>query len=159
MTKLTVNDLAKINTLFPHMREDVKCLVCKSADLGAHVFCGLRTYEEQSREWAKGRNGDPRPITTNARPGQSFHQFGLAFDLAFIDVHGDWSWADVWPWEELGRLVREAGFHWGGDWTALKDRPHVERNYGFMVDRLDAIYQKHQQLSDVWATINATLRG
>lgn len=36
------------------------------------LICGLRTYDEQDKLYAK------RPRVTNARGGQSMHNFGVA---------------------------------------------------------------------------------
>jgi peptidoglycan L-alanyl-D-glutamate endopeptidase CwlK len=43
------------------------------------IYCGLRTMEEQAALYAKGRTSSGR-IVTKARPGESFHNHGLAFD-------------------------------------------------------------------------------
>ena len=43
------------------------------------IYCGRRTFEEQARLWALGRT-KPGKIVTKARPGESYHNYGLAFD-------------------------------------------------------------------------------
>lgn len=43
------------------------------------VYCGLRTMEEQAALYAIGRS-KPGKIVTKARPGESYHNYGLAFD-------------------------------------------------------------------------------
>ena len=43
------------------------------------IYCGRRTMEEQSGLYAKGRT-KPGKIVTKAKPGQSYHNYGLAFD-------------------------------------------------------------------------------
>jgi len=58
----------------------------KEEGLGLLVTCGLRTFPEQARLYAQGRTR-PGRIVTNAKPGQSYHNFGLAFD--FVVVKGD----------------------------------------------------------------------
>jgi hypothetical protein len=42
------------------------------------IYC-RRTMEEQAKLYAKGRTSGGR-IVTKAKPGQSFHNYGLAFD-------------------------------------------------------------------------------
>ena len=44
------------------------------------IYCGRRTMEEQAALYAKGRT-KPCKIVTKAKPGQSYHNYGLAFDL------------------------------------------------------------------------------
>ena len=43
------------------------------------IYCGRRTMEEQAGLYAKGRT-KPGKIVTKAKPGQSYHNYGLAFD-------------------------------------------------------------------------------
>jgi len=51
----------------------------------------LRTYQEQDALYAIGRTVDPaKPKVTNAKGGQSYHNFGLAFDIVLLkDTNGD----------------------------------------------------------------------
>lgn len=43
------------------------------------IYCGLRTFEEQTALYAQGRT-KPGRIVTKAKPGESYHNYGLAFD-------------------------------------------------------------------------------
>ena len=43
------------------------------------IYCGRRTMEEQAALYAKGRTAGGK-IVTKAKPGQSYHNYGLAFD-------------------------------------------------------------------------------
>ena len=43
------------------------------------IYCGRRTMEEQAALYAKGRTKGGK-IVTKAKPGQSYHNYGLAFD-------------------------------------------------------------------------------
>ena len=43
------------------------------------IYCGRRTMEEQAGLYAKGRT-KPGKIVIKAKPGQSYHNYGLAFD-------------------------------------------------------------------------------
>ena len=83
------------------------------------VISKNRTASEQARLYAQGRT-TPGPVITElpGTPGrESKHQTGNAADLWFT---GKQSWA------LLGRVVRQAGLEWGGDWKSLVDRPHVQ---------------------------------
>lgn len=113
-----------------------------------------RTFTRQQEYFMRGRenvNGvtrvvDKRKVITNARPGASPHNFGLANDYV-IDVKSAWwdssekptgMWdtgyeggklvraASKLAWERYGRAVKEADLEWGGNWASIKDLPHSE---------------------------------
>jgi len=43
------------------------------------IYCGFRSYEQQAALYSLGRSA-PGRIVTKARPGESYHNYGLAFD-------------------------------------------------------------------------------
>ena len=55
---------------------------CHQEGLMIYVFESYRTPARQQKLFDKGRNTPGRKVT-NARPFQSFHNYGLAFDLVF----------------------------------------------------------------------------
>lgn len=85
-------------------------------------------------------------IVTNARSGESPHNWGLAIDC-ILNPKSDW-WDDgeratgPWDngydgktlarplvklaWERYGRCVRQADLNWGGDFASVVDLPHAE---------------------------------
>ncbi|MFO1152417.1 MAG: M15 family metallopeptidase [Rhodospirillales bacterium] len=87
------------------------------------VTSTLRTYEEQAEIYAQGRTR-PGKRVTNARPGYSWHNFGLAFDVVPL-VGGKPVWNSS-CWSRIGVLGRGIGLIWGGDFCALKDLAHFE---------------------------------
>jgi peptidoglycan L-alanyl-D-glutamate endopeptidase CwlK len=98
--------------------------VCAQNAVGVRVTQALRTMDEQASLWAQGRTV-PGKIVTRAKPGQSPHNFGMAFDICFSgaipypDAEG--------PWEQVGAYGKGVGLDWGGDFKSIKDRPHFER--------------------------------
>lgn len=82
-----------------------------------------RTLEEQAELYAQGRT-KPGKIVTNAKPGESAHNYGLAFDVAFREGEHGVTW--VGPWGALGEIAAEIGLEWGGNWRSFPDRPHFE---------------------------------
>ena len=52
--------------------------------LDAKVISGHRSYEEQAALYAKGRD-EPGPRVTNAQPGYSNHNFGIAVDFGIFN--------------------------------------------------------------------------
>ncbi|CAM2950401.1 M15 family metallopeptidase [Paenibacillus sediminis] len=99
---------------------------------------GLRTIAEQDALYAQGRT-KPGAIVTNARGGESFHNFGVAVDFALLLPDGrTLSWdtlrdgnLDLLPdWSEVVDEAKALGFAWGGDWRSFKDLPHFEMTFG-----------------------------
>lgn len=76
-------------------------------------------------------------IVTHAAANQSYHQFGLAADSAFIrdgrliiDERDPWA---LRGYRLFGEVADELGLTWGGDWR-LRDYGHVElRRAGLLV--------------------------
>lgn len=76
-----------------------------------------------------------RPKVTNAKGGQSIHNYGLAFDIVLLyDKDGNEtfetaSWEQNKYWMEVTNYFKSKGWQWGGDWTKFKDAPHFQKNY------------------------------
>lgn len=88
--------------------------------MNLYVHQGHRSMEEQMRLLESGRG------VTQARPGYSFHNYGLAVDIVFQGKNGQPSWSENHDWKKLGKLGKEVGLEWGGDWKSMKDRPHFQ---------------------------------
>jgi len=84
---------------------------------------GYRSPERQTRLAALGDS------VTRAQAWQSYHQFGLAADCAFVrDGHVVISETDPWVmrgYEYYGALAEKVGLTWGGNWS-MRDYGHVE---------------------------------
>lgn len=87
---------------------------------------GYRSFHEQGALFARGRTLSG-PIVTNARGGQSWHNWGLACDYAFV-VKGKVTWDG--PWARFGGIAVECGLEWGGNFEGFIDRPHVQMTGG-----------------------------
>lgn len=83
---------------------------------------GLRTIEEQNELYAQGRT-KPGAIVTNAKGGQSWHNYGMAVDIAFLNPNGS---VDFAVSKEVGKIGQECMLEWGGAWTSFKDMPHFQ---------------------------------
>lgn len=60
---------------------------------------------------------------TNAGPGESWHNWGMAADVVpIVNGHAVWD-ADDPLWQEYGRLLRLKGLYWG---DAFGDLPHAQ---------------------------------
>lgn len=112
--------ILKSSRLHPRLAGLAETLVRAAwqAGLRVMVFEGYRDDKRQNELFTKG--------TTRARAGQSYHGFGLAVDLVFLDDRGNPSWALHHDWQKLGRIGKELGFVWGGDFKKIKDFGHFE---------------------------------
>lgn len=143
---------ARIEDLEPmtrHLCEDF-LQQCGILGLAVRVTHTLRTMEEQAHLYAKGRSlpGEPcehggvlRPVgtckqhplgrwVTRAKPGQSAHNFGAAFDICFVGKVA-YPKVDDPLWARVGEAGEGAGLSWGGPRGKgdrfTFDRPHFER--------------------------------
>lgn len=116
-----------LEDLIPAARALAQQLIAACEQRGTPVFVTstLRTFHEQDLLYAQGRTA-PGPIVTNAQAGESRHNYGLAFDVAFRAPPAGSPFGDENPWEEIGSLGKALGLEWGGDWTRLRDRPHFQ---------------------------------
>jgi peptidoglycan L-alanyl-D-glutamate endopeptidase CwlK len=127
-----------IATLSPEVRDafiafivDAKELVAQNG-LDYKVICGTRTFEEQAALYAKGRTA-PGPKVTNAKPGSSMHNFGLAVDCGvfkgkvYMDgsTPADAKLADLMH-KHASTLCAKHKLRWGGNFKSLYDAPHFE---------------------------------
>ncbi|HAA7218369.1 TPA_asm: N-acetylmuramoyl-L-alanine amidase family protein, partial [Listeria monocytogenes] len=91
------------------------------------VAQGYRSTAEQNALYAQGRT-KPGAIVTNAKGGQSNHNFGVAVDLCLYTSDGkDVIWESTTSrWKKVVAAMKAEGFEWGGDWKSFKDYPHFE---------------------------------
>jgi peptidoglycan L-alanyl-D-glutamate endopeptidase CwlK len=97
----------------------------EAAGVDALVTCTLRSNEEQDALYAQGRT-KPGKVVTNARAGQSAHNYGLALDFVPL-VNGKPEWSASHPhWKVAGELAVHHGLEWAGTWTRFREFPHVQ---------------------------------
>lgn len=116
--------------------------------LNVSLFEGWRSMEEQQKIFNSGRG------VTRARAGGSFHNYGLAADVVFLDGHGRPSWAEHHDWDLLGKIGKNLGLKWGGDFLSIKDRTHFEYHPQLGVHGVREIYSA-SGLSAVWDKVIA----
>jgi hypothetical protein len=113
----------------PVLRVRVQQMLGLLAEQGLNVIVtqGFRTYAEQQAIYNQGRT-TPGQIVSNALPGQSWHNFGLAVDLAPVGVVNgkmvvDWNQNHP-DWQKMlsaGSFYKLAE---GAQWRTFKDWPH-----------------------------------
>lgn len=129
----------RINKLHPSVREEVHKIIeeCDKALTGKakiRVTQALRTSKEQDDLYAIGRTKPGKKIT-NARGGQSIHNYGFAVDICLViggktaswDTTKDWDNDQVADWYECVKIFAKYGWDWGGNWKKFKDLPHFDK--------------------------------
>lgn len=119
------------------------------------VTCTLRSLKEQAALYAQGREeiskvnafrafaGMPairgfseNRIVTNAKPGDSLHNYGLAFDVVPLEA-GKPIWDSGHPvWQLIGKIGKECGLEWAGDWKKFKEFPHFQYTGGLTLAQI-----------------------
>jgi peptidoglycan L-alanyl-D-glutamate endopeptidase CwlK len=115
------------------------------AGVNARIISGTRSYAEQDALFAKGRT-EPGPIVTNARGGQSNHNFGLAWDIGLFGLDG--SYLPESPfYDEVSRIGLTADLEWGGNWPTFPDRPHYQLATGKNIADIRADFENGTALA------------
>lgn len=150
--------LERIKLLHPKLRDEafsiyeeiVSALNGKAACRFAYT---LRTFAEQDALYAQGRT-KPGSKVTNARGGQSYHNYGLAVDIVLLvdkdgngtfetaswDTKSDFDGDKKADWQEVVAIFKRYGWEWGGDWKFV-DTPHFQKTYGKSIVELQQLHK------------------
>ena len=105
---------------------------CHKNGIDLLVTSTFRDAEAQNALYAQGRTR-AGAIVTNAKAGQSFHNYRVAFDVVPI-VNGKPVWGtdgeDGKLWQSVGRIGKSVGLEWAGDWERFKEYPHFQYTQG-----------------------------
>lgn len=102
---------------------------CAAAGWPVIVTCTYRTDAEQTALYAQGRT-TPGAIVTNAKAGESMHQYRCALDIVPI-MNGKADWNGSHPdWQHVAAIFKKHGFEWGEDWHSFKEMPHFQMTGG-----------------------------
>ncbi len=109
---------------------------CSIQNIGVRIVQGIRSYKYQDELYAQGRT-KPGKIVTKAKGGESWHNFGCAFDFGLLhegrfvswDMREDLNHDGISDWLECVDIAKELGFEWGGDWEE-PDYPHFQMTFG-----------------------------
>ena len=137
---------SSITTLHPKAQEIAREFlnnIAASGILGGttiRIISGTRTYAEQSAIFALGRT-KPGKIVTNAGPGQSNHNFGIAWDIGLFN--GTDYLEDSPLYKKVGKEGKKiSSIEWGGDWSSFIDLPHYQVKSGLSLKNLRAKFEK-----------------
>lgn len=126
-----------IHTLNPKAQELARRFLkaIRDAGINARIISGTRTYAEQNVIFSKGRFGNPPPKVTNARGGQSNHNFGIAWDIGIFSDDGKYL-GESPLYKKAGQAALAAGItnlEWGGNWKTFVDQPHYQHTTGITI--------------------------
>lgn len=149
MDKITMK---KIDELHPTIRDKAKRMILEAEKDGIHlrIYEALRSFERQlalyNQPWDKkdndgdGQIDEPDEKVTNAKPGDGYHNYALAFDVVEIK-DGQALWQNP-NWGYIGLLGEKQGLEWGGRWN-FKDYPHFQVK-GVALNHLKNLYANKQ---------------
>lgn len=101
---------------------------CRAQGIDVLITSTLRDAESQNALYAQGRT-TPGHIVTNAKGGQSFHNYACAFDFVPI-VNGKAQWDDSKTFDQCGAIAESVGLEWAGRWTKFVEKAHCQYTGG-----------------------------
>lgn len=118
----------------------------RDAETQNALYAHGRTREQLDAAWLFDVQPARGPIVTNAKGGDSYHQYACAFDVVPLR-HGKPVWGtrgngidddprddetdDLELWERLGRIGEACGLDWAGRWKGrLREMAHFQHTGG-----------------------------
>lgn len=101
---------------------------CKAEGIDVIITSTYRDAESQNELYAQGRT-KPGKKVTNAKAGQSFHNWRVAFDFCPI-VNGKCQWNDTALFTRCGEIGESVGLEWAGRWQRFKELAHFQYTGG-----------------------------
>lgn len=101
---------------------------CAKHNIDVLITSTYRDAESQNALYAQGRTTAGK-IVTNAKGGQSFHNWKVAFDFVPI-VNGKAQWMDADLFNKCGEIGESVGLEWAGRWKKFKEMAHFQYTYG-----------------------------
>jgi peptidoglycan L-alanyl-D-glutamate endopeptidase CwlK len=153
----TPQNLAVLDSLDPYVANLAAGHLSQMTEEGLdfRLSEGFRTYATQNSYYRKGRTPSGRTVT-DARGGQSLHNFGLAYDVAIFERGAyieDGRDARYQRAGELGEGITDglggpAGLEWGGRWNK-PDASHFQFDGGL---RLRVIRERYEAGKPIFST-------
>jgi peptidoglycan L-alanyl-D-glutamate endopeptidase CwlK len=141
--------IERVALLHPKIREAATNAITEAEEgenIILRVVQGYRTFAEQQAIYNQGRtkladeHGNKLSIVTYSGPGQSYHNYGLAVDIAPLINNGtalDWNYG----FKKLVPYFEKYGFTWGGLFKHI-DADHFENKMNYDWRQLIIMYQE-----------------
>jgi len=159
---------------FKH-RVEVWMSLCAQNGYDVLVYCTLRTFQEQEALYAQGRetlervnllrggaklaplNSESRNTrVTNAKPGKSWHNYGLALDFVPVQDGGslDWTYNPKEAhdfYDEIIQIARgvDRDIISGKSFKTFKDYGHLEYHPGITVREAEDLVMRQNRWADL----------
>lgn len=119
--------------LHPRVKALAEAFLAKCAEAGINIIITstYRDIESQNALYAQGRTA-PGQIATNARGGQSFHNYRVAFDFCPL-INGKAAWSDTTQFTKCGMVGESVGLEWAGRWTTFRELAHLQFTSGLTI--------------------------
>lgn len=137
---------------------------CAKSHIDILITSTYRDFDSQAALYAIGRTVPGQPCScggkinkigtckkhplglkvTNAKAGQSFHNYRVAFDVVPL-VNGKPVWNNDNLWKSIGAVGKACGLEWAGNWKQFKEYPHFQYTGGLTLSD----FQKGKQLKEV----------
>lgn len=109
----------------------------RANNMDVRITSAFRSWDESDRLYAQGRT-TPGSIISNARGGESYHNWGLAFDAS--PYENGVITNNIELYKKMGRLGEQVGLEWGGRFKDLVDYPHFQNTFGLStIDLLNGV--------------------
>lgn len=136
--------ISRLNELHPSVRDSaIRAYTksCKITPVGVHPFITecFRSFKRSDELYAQGRT-KPGPKVSNAKGGESIHNYSLALDFV-LQVNGKMDWNVNTNWMKVIQCFKEEGWESGADWKSFKDYPHLEKRLGNSLKQIQAKYK------------------
>lgn len=130
MDSISEKRLAEVHPLLAQkIRAMADALLAEEPSVVICVTQGFRTWDDQAALYAKGRTVAPvgKEFTvTDAPPGHSYHEYGLAVDVVPMTTVGpDWNLTHP-AWQQIVKAGTAQGLNSGSTWCSRKDWPHFQ---------------------------------
>lgn len=115
-----------LSDLHPKAREKALQWIdaCKAKDIDVLVYCTYRSAAEQDDLYRIGRE-IPGKRVTNAKGGQSMHQYRVAWDAVPL-IGGKPAWSNSELYRRMGEIAESLGIEWAGRWKSMRESAHFQ---------------------------------
>lgn len=107
---------------------------CANQNIDVLITSTYRDIESQNALYDQGRTTKGK-IVTNAKGGQSFHNWKCAFDFVPI-VNGKAQWNDLTTFKRCGAIAKNVGLEWAGNWKTFPELAHCQYTGGLTISDL-----------------------
>lgn len=128
-----------LDDLLPVVRKKAEAHVKACAECGIDllIYCTYRDGESQNSLYRQGRE-TTGAIVTNARAGESMHNYRVAYDCVAL-VGGKPQWGDSVLARKVGMIGESVGLDWSGRWSGkLKETAHFQYTAGLSLKDLQS---------------------